>query len=193
MRQPSVSLRDKLVAGEPAPQFSADELSGSWITLEDFAGKRLWLTFFHTLGCPLCLLRAHEMIKRYPQWAVEDFVMVAVFHSDRELVAASLPRGTDKPPFPMICDPGHQLYRAYGFRRATLLDMLHPVHMVKATGAQLKGYKGMRTDPRAGTSMSGDMLINEDGRIAVSHYCRYWGDHVPFQTVEHWLGFKLLG
>ena len=177
-----------LVPGGTAQPFEATCLNGEQLSLARLEGQRTWLTFFHFLECPVCLLRANEMIRRYPHWAAPDFQMVGVFHAGPDEVRQSL--GERDIPFPVICDPGKELYCAYGLRRATRSAMNNFRYKLKAIGAMFRGYRPARSTRNA-TVLPGDFLINETGKLHDVYYGRYMGDHISFGSVERWLGFKL--
>jgi peroxiredoxin len=180
----------QLSPGAAAPEFSALLLSGGEFGAAALRQGRVWLTFFHFLDCPLCLLRAHEMIRRYPHWAAPDFQMVAVFHATPERVRQSLPRH-GAPPFPVLCDPELKLYARFGLRPAGPGAVHNLGYRLRALGAILRGCPPARSH-RDAVVFPGDFLIGDGGRLHAVHYGAQMGDHIRFDIVEQWLGFKLV-
>ncbi len=183
------SPRIQLKLGSAAPTFDATLLSGGEFSSATLRQGRVWLTFFHFLDCPLCLLRANEMVRRYPHWAAPDFQMIAIFHATPEQVRHSLPR-YGAPPFPVLCDPELRLYSQFGLRAASPGAVRNFGYLVRALGAVLRGYPPARSH-RDAVVFPGDFLIGDGGKLAVVHYGAQMGDHIRFELVEQWLGFKL--
>ena len=176
------------VPSRKALDFTASCLDGSAIRLGELRGKKVWLTFFHFIECPVCRFRAGEMINRYPGWANPEFELVAVFHTEARTVKRLL--GIEATPFPLVCDPLKDLYLLYGLGYAGVLNLLHPGYVFSAVKSILGGIKPPKSFSRA-TSLPGDFLINPDGSLHHSYFGTFMGDHIPTGRVEEWLGFKL--
>jgi len=50
----------KIKPGQPAKNFSSKDIAGNILSLKDYEGKRLMLSFYRYAACPLCNLRVHH-------------------------------------------------------------------------------------------------------------------------------------
>ena len=99
-------------AGEPAPDFKLQSLTGEDVSLSDFKG-RLVLLKLATTWCPTCKLLSAEIRKVGPFLKEENVVVLEVFVQDnKETIVTYL--GDHEPPmtFHALLDDG-QAYEAY--------------------------------------------------------------------------------
>lgn len=52
----------KFQASQSAPDFTVTAINGSTVQLSAFKGKKVFLTFYRNVGCPVCNLRFHELL-----------------------------------------------------------------------------------------------------------------------------------
>jgi peroxiredoxin len=85
-------------------------------------------------------------------------------------------------PFALICDPGRELYRAFGLRLVSALELLSPTVAFKGLLSMTKGHTiGMPIgDVR---QLPGFFIINTEGRIAYSHFAKDPSDHPEAVTI----------
>lgn len=173
----------KLQAGQMAPDLEAMDLSGHPVSLRALRGRAVLLSFYRYASCPLCNLRVRDLREAAPQLQALGLVAVGVFQSD----AATLGRhvGRQRPPFSLLADPGMALYRRYGVERSGLA-MLHPATLAGALRAMAAGFLPGRIDGPV-DRMPADFLIDAQGRIAVAHYGRHAGDHLPIEVLKEGL------
>src|SRR5262245_24646206 len=98
--------------GTLAPSFHVEDVFGTPISLDDYAGKRLLLSFFRNAACAICNLRVHELIERYSAYHRSGVEILAVFESPHENILQYV--GRQDAPFPIVADPQAQLYGIYG-------------------------------------------------------------------------------
>lgn len=85
-------------------------------------------------------------------------------------------------PFPIIADPGKDLYRTYGLKRANFMQLASPAIL-------LKGLKGMREGYLPGRpqgdvlQMPGTFVIDREGRILHSHFAQNAADHLSVDAI----------
>ena len=51
----------RLSPGQPAVDFSVTDIFGNRISLADYRGKKLLLSFYRYAACPFCNYRVHEL------------------------------------------------------------------------------------------------------------------------------------
>src|SRR5262245_42570211 len=174
--------------GMLAPSFHVEDVFGNPIDLDGYAGKRLLLSFFRNAACAVCNLRVHELIERYPAYHRGGLEVLAVFESPRESILQYV--GRQEAPFPIVADPQAQLYALYGVevseeKVAKTMGMPETQVTVAAAAAQ-----GFELTPEAGSNfnrMPADFLIGPDLIVQHAHYAEYVMDHLPFETIEHFL------
>src|SRR3970040_1402026 len=115
-RAPPTSSRKEhgmcLRAGQRAPDFLRPDIGGKSIRPSDYRGRYLLLSFYRYASCPFCNLRVHELLQRLAEFDQHELSLVAVFQSARAGILEHV--GKQQPPFPIIPDPAHDLYRRYG-------------------------------------------------------------------------------
>ena len=177
----------KLRAGDRAKDFEATDLFGSRVSLQDYQGKRLMLSFFRYASCPFCNLRVHELSTRLDSLRDKGVSLVAVFQSPEESIRRYA--GRQAPPFPIIPDPDRRLYRVYGVEPSWtgfLKGMLRPAAFVSAVS---KGYLPGKVEGET-AMVPADFLIGPDLVIDHAYYGKDIGDHIPLTAVEEWLRNK---
>ena len=92
----SMGLRIK--AGEKAREFSVKDIEGNPISLGDYQGKYVLLSFFRFASCPFCNLRVHRLSQRYDEWQAKGLEVIAVFESSSQTMQRFV--GKQAPPFP---------------------------------------------------------------------------------------------
>lgn len=166
---------------QKAPSFTGIDMFGQSFSSEQFAGKKVYLTFFRTASCPFCNLRMHQLINRYEKWKNPNLIVVAVFSSTREDILNYA--GKQNPPFTIIADPDEILYKKFGvghsywgmfkamFRFYTLFQIIK--------NGFLK-FKAMTEKP----ILTGDFLMDEKGNFLETYYGQDFGDHLEFEKIE---------
>ena len=83
--------------------FTTKDIYGLTVSLDEFAGKPVMLSFFRDAACPFCNFRVYELANNYNEWRSAGLEVVVVFSSTAEEVkkyVARYPR-----PFRVIADP----------------------------------------------------------------------------------------
>lgn len=176
----------RLQAGQPAPDFLRPDIDGNTIRLSDYRGRYLLLSFYRYASCPFCNLRVHELMQRLPEFDQHRLSLVAVFQSAREGIMEHV--GKQQPPFPIIPDPGHSMYRSYRVEtslQGLLLGLT--LRMGKALKAMGKGFLPGRMEGNI-TLVPADFLIGPDGTILLAYYGRDISDHLPIEIILQQLG-----
>ncbi|TBO44434.1 redoxin domain-containing protein [Pedobacter kyonggii] len=93
-------------------------IHGNIINLKDLNGKKVFLTFYRNVGCPVCNLRFHQLLQLEEQFRAHDIVVLAVYESN----TSNLKRYVDGENYytVMIGNPDFDLYEKYGIERSTI-------------------------------------------------------------------------
>lgn len=175
----------KLSPATPAPAFALPDLNGEVVSLDRFRGRKLLLSFYRYASCPFCNLRVHALTQRAPDWQARGLDLVAVFQSPRESILEHA--GGEARPFPILPDPGRELYRRYGVEGSWGGFLRGGLQLGKLASALKEGYMPGRMEGEI-NMVPADFLIDEEGRIAVAYYGRDISDHLDIAAIEDFLG-----
>jgi peroxiredoxin Q/BCP len=108
----TVAGKSVVKVGRKAPGFRLQDDTGAWVSLDDFAGRRVVLFFFPKAATPGCTVEACEFRDEYKVLQKKDAVVLGVSpdgaKSHEKFIAKfSLP-------FPLLVDEEHTLAGAYG-------------------------------------------------------------------------------
>jgi peroxiredoxin Q/BCP len=175
----------KLTNGMFAPAFETEDVFGNPISLRDYAGKRLLLSFFRNGACAMCNLQVHRLIAKYPEYHSQGLEMIAVFESPRESVLQYVSK--QNAPFPIIADPHAALYDLYGVESSEE-KVMAPVDMnwrnQLIQDAQAIGFELTKEEGSNFFRMPADFLVGPDQRISAAFYSEAVGAHLPFEEIE---------
>ena len=99
----------RIQPGQPAKNFTTEDMAGNTITLNDYAGQRVMLSFYRYAACPLCNLRVSHLIQHHASFIERNLNLVAVFQSPRESIRRYV--GRQDIPFAVVCQTGHRASR----------------------------------------------------------------------------------
>lgn len=175
----------KLLQGDIAIDFSVENINGRLISLRDFRGKKLMLSFYRYSECIYCNLRIHQLIKRYDDYNGKGLEKIAFFQSSKNQIEKYT--GKLNPPFHIISDTHRKIYRAYGVEEYSLSGYIKGFFQIpKAIKAISLGFI-----PKSGegskTLIPADFLIAEDGKISKAYYGSDISDHIPFGEIENFI------
>ena len=157
----------RLTAGQAAPDFEVtDIITNKPITLADFRGNKLLLSFHRYAACPFCNLHVHELSKSYAEFEKHGLKVLALFRSGPERVLEQY--GSREVPFQIAADPKLSAYRAYGIEQSMLgmlISFIHP----RGVYATMKGFFPGKVDGDV-RSMPADFLVTADQKIAKVFY-----------------------
>jgi peroxiredoxin len=89
--------------------------------------------------------------------------------------------------FPILCDPGKDLYRAFGLGKGRFVDFASPVLLMR--GLRIMGRGIVPGIPRGNVfQLPGVFLIDTDGNIRFAHYAKNPAD---YPSAESLLAVKL--
>jgi len=184
----------RLQPGQPAPYFVVSDAYGRTVSLADYAGQHLLVSFYRAAVCPLCNFRLLYFVRHFAEFRYDGLQIVTFFESSPAYVHHYLDRLAV--PFPVVADPVRYVYQLYGTETSLL----------GAVWARLTRWGTYRAAAREGVGgniwqnvvhMDGHMgrlpaefLIAPDGRIHTAHYGRDAGDFLPLPAIEAFLGVR---
>ena len=173
----------RLIPGTAAPNFDTTDIHGKNVKLSDYAGKKLLLSFYRYAACPLCNLRVHELIQRHHEFQAGGVEMIAIFESSAESIIKRV--GKQDPPFPILGDPDHVIYDAYGVETSWggFFAGLATPRMMKAF---TKGFLPGKMEGEI-SRLPADFLIGPDVTIRESFYAGIMSSHMPIQRIERFV------
>lgn len=127
-------VRDGLKAGTPAPPFELPDLDGNTVSLEDYRGRRVLLTF-STPDCGPCDALAPHLVKVHEEHEGNNLAVVMVGRGDLEQNRRKATQHGFK--FPVVLQEGWNLSRQYGIFAtpvAFLIDETGTITRDVATG-----------------------------------------------------------
>jgi peroxiredoxin len=102
-----------IVNGDRAPEFRLSALDGKPISLAEFRGKVVMVHFWAT-WCPPCVEELPTLAKLYPQFAGNDFEMLAVSVDEGGANAVSAFMRQNNLHVPVLLDPDRSTANHYG-------------------------------------------------------------------------------
>lgn len=170
----------RLKPGEMAPEFELSDLNGHPVRLQDFAGRRMLISFHRYAACPLCNLHIHELTQAWPELKSHGLAVVAIFMSGQERVHDQYE--SRAVPFPILADPERTAYDKYGVESSIpgmLASFVHP----RAMKAFFSGFMPGRIDADT-TTLPADFLLDGDHRIAEVWYSSNITQHMPLEQIR---------
>ena len=108
------------------------------------------------------------MEKRYPEIEQLGGQVLAVSFTPAKKAAAFL--GTHPVPFPVLCDPSREAYRAFELGRTSWLRILNPLVLGRYLLLMLRGWLPFRPDKGEDLmQFGGDFVLDADRRLVFGH------------------------
>ncbi|HUT86973.1 MAG TPA: peroxiredoxin-like family protein [Candidatus Heimdallarchaeota archaeon] len=174
----------RIQSGEQAKPFEVTYIFDRTISLEDYRGKRLMLSFYRYASCPLCNLRVAQLIARYPPLREQGLHLVAFFQSPRQSILETVAK--QDVPFPIIPDPKRLIYKLYGVESSRLGLLKGLLRLSEFWVAMKKGFLSITSDGDR-TLIPADFLVGPDLTIERAYYGADIGDHLTLEEIEAWL------
>jgi thioredoxin-dependent peroxiredoxin len=179
----------RLLVGQKAPQFDVLDVDGRRITLEDYRGVFLLLSFYRFAGCPICSIRRWQLAQKASEYRPNGLHLLACVDSRVERVDQELDRA--QYPFPLIAGLGGDLFLKYGVEssvpRAVKGLLTRPGALFQVRSKNFSSWVPRRhVDGRFGR-LPADFLIDPGGRILLAHYGQALGDFLPTARVDLFL------
>lgn len=166
-----------------AIQFEVTDYLDNKISLHDYKGKKVLVSFFRDASCPFCNLRVNQLIKKHKIFQENKVEIIAFFASSKDEILRYA--GKQQAPFPIIPDPNLTIYKMYGIEEtigAKLRTMVKPKKVLNAVNSEFFSFKSFATK----NIVPADFLINENLTIIKAYYGKDFGDHIPIEEVINW-------
>jgi peroxiredoxin len=179
----------RLLVGQKAPQFDVLDVDGRHITLQDYRGVFLLLSFYRFAGCPICNVRLWQLARKSSEYLRKGLHLVAVIDSRVERVDHTLDR--DLYPFPLIAGLGSDLFDRYGVESSVFRSvkglLARPGTLLQARSKDFSSWIPHRHVDGGFGRLPADFLIDPGGRIILSYYGQDLGDFLPAAQVDLFL------
>lgn len=158
-------------AGDVIAPLALESIQGESISIPH-ASQLTHLQFRRFAGCPMCNLHVQTFVRRHEELLEHGVQTVAVFHSSRE----AMRKRHAAAPFPLIADPGKELYREFGVE-ASLMSVLSPGAWAPAARGMLRHGVGLPAIGETPLGLPADFLIDTGGKVLASKYGTHAYDH----------------
>lgn len=176
----------KITPSQAAPAFTIKDVDGNTVKLSDFKGKKVLLSFYRNVGCPVCNVRFHELQEQSDYFKTKGLVVLAVYESTPEHMKQYL--SGEAPYAIMIPNADLSLYKLYEVEQSMGKVMKGMFH--GAMGKMKEGKRLFKRKMKQDGSMSrigADFLIDKQGNVKTAYYGKYLGDHVPISDIKKFL------
>lgn len=155
-------MTERLIPGNPAPEFTLADQDGSPVSLSDYRGQNVVLYFYPAAMTPGCTTQACDFRDSIASLKGAGYAVLGVSRDEPSKLKEFAER--DQLPFPLLSDPDHAVHAAYaawgekmnygkrieGVLRSTFVidengTVTHAQYNVKATGhvARLRTQLGI--------------------------------------------------
>jgi thioredoxin-dependent peroxiredoxin len=176
----------KIAPPQTAPAFTAVDVNGTTVNLADYKGKKVLLTFYRNVGCPVCNLRFHELQEQSNLFKIKGLTVLAIYESTAENMKSYLEG--ESVYATMIPNPDLSLYTLYNIDKSMgkmMKGMFHGA-MGKMKAGKKLFKKKIKQDGNS-NRIGADFLIDEKGNVQTAYYGKYVGDHLPIDAIKQFL------
>lgn len=182
----TISLRaqERLTKNFKVPNFVLTDAIGDKVNLQALLKEndKVLICFFRPVWCPICNKRTHELIERYDELKAKGIEVIAVYPTNREIMAQYVKDA--KIPFPVLADPDEALYNLYSVERSMkkVIASIGRESFKKelVEGQELfhgKFYGAPKSKKDISTFINADFLVGTHRFLEVAYYGEYIGDH----------------
>ncbi len=178
----------KVQEKQVAPTFLIKDVNGASVDLKNYKGKKVMITFFRNVGCPVCNLRFNELEKQADYFKQKGMVLLAIYESSAENMKKYLEN--DVPYALMIPNPDQSLYNQYELDRSggkMVKGMFNGA--IKKMKAGKKLFKNKIKQDGNNNRIEAEFLIDENGVITKAHYGRFLGDYISIDDIKKFLNY----
>jgi len=166
----------------PAPDFIVNDIWGNKVQLSSLKGKKVLLTFYRHVGCPVNHLRFLELQKLGDFFKKNNLVIVAVYESCMENIQLY---SKDKQFYAqLIANPEFDLYEKYQVEHDVLkflFSMYKGVFLKVQAGKKLLKHQFEQEGHH--NLLGAEFLIDENGLLSKVWYNQYLGDQMAIKDI----------
>lgn len=179
----SKKINARIAPSQAAPSFLTTDVNGLPVNLSNYKGKKILLSFYRNVGCPVCNLRFHELQEQAQYFESKNLIVLAIYES----TADNMKQYLDGEKFyaTMVPNPDESLYHLYNIERSGGKMMKGMFR--GAMGKMGKGKKLFKTKIKQdgnANRIGADFLIDENGIVEIAHYGKFVGDHLPLSDIK---------
>lgn len=179
----SLFAQEKLTDTGRAPLFTHTTAFGDTVSLSQYKGKKVFLVFTRSAGCPICNLYIHQLQEFVDSFKQKDIKVLIATQSSPENTKKYIEN--EEFPYTFLPDPNRVLYKLYGVE--------------SSAGKLIKGYvfKGGRGKSKKGQELyketfkqegdtdiiGADFFIDEDGKLIKARYGKHLGDRPTIDEI----------
>ena len=177
--------KSKIQEQKVAPDFTIKDVNGEVINLSNYKGKKVLLTFYRNVGCPVCNVRFHELQEESDYFKSKNVVLISVYESSSENMKKYLEKEEifySK----MIPNPEQNLYEIYNIDQSmkkVMKGMFHGAMKKMKKGKNLFKQK-IKQDGNSDRIVA-DFLIDENGIVQKAYYGKFVGDHLSLEIIKN--------
>jgi len=180
---PTEPLGAVLPAGSEAPNFTARDDEGAHAELQDFwAEGSALVMFWRHFGCGCGIDRAERLVSEYDDYLAAGLTPVII--GQGEPTRAAEYRAKYNIPCPIMCDPDHVAYRAFGIGQWAVEQVLYDTDPEWWTHSLEIGTEFQNKRREQGRSMVDDpwrataeFVVGSDDAIRLSYAYQYCEDY----------------
>ncbi|CAN5423449.1 hypothetical protein BH10PAT3_BH10PAT3_1220 [soil metagenome] len=185
-------MKNQLIEGDSAPQFSLRDVLGNNVVLKEFRPSSVLVVFLRYSGCPWCNLALHRLTVEYELLKKQNCNIVAFIQSTPDNVKLNIyGRHALRPPFPIIADQKRITYDKYKVTNSvvaaahSITKIPYWVHAVRKHGFRQTNIDGSFFLVPAMFLVSG-----QSGKIMLASYGKSFYEHETFTLVYEKLRFS---
>jgi peroxiredoxin len=162
---------------EHAPDLELLDSNGRAVRLSDYWRDGLTaFTFIRYLGCLYCRDQVKDMRNHAPEIDRAGLRVVLIAPARPDAAAAFVEQFSL--PFPLLCDPRREAYRAYGLTDGTVGQLINPRIVVRGATTLLRGTMHGKPETRVSRQLPGTAIVDTDGTLRLMHVARDAVDHL---------------
>ncbi|MBX2842351.1 MAG: AhpC/TSA family protein [Flammeovirgaceae bacterium] len=166
-----------------ATPFETQDYLGNNISLADYKGKKVLLTFFRYASCPFCNMRMQLLIRNTEKLKNAGVEVLVLFASSSNQIKKYA--GKQNPPFPILPDPNRKIYKDYMIN-SSAMGMLKTMGNMKVMMKMMaSGFFSFDSLPREAL-LPADFLIDENQVIADSFFGTDFSEHMDIEKILTW-------
>jgi thioredoxin-dependent peroxiredoxin len=175
--------KSKIKENQQLPEFQFVDVLGKNYFMSDLKGKKILLTFYRNVGCPVCNLRFHELEKETDYFRANNIILLSIYESPASVIENFISGQEYYTLF--IPDPEEKIYNLFSLEKSygKMMKGIFNGAMRKVKKGKSLFKKEIRQDGNL-NRIGADFLIDENGKVLLSHYHKYLADDLPIEAIK---------